>query len=250
MAAPTTPASLPRWLILVVSAAILIHLTAVVVNTLATTSGPWPTPEGGNISPPPQFAFSLTEFKVGDTRLIPAYLQALKMTHTYHFATSRPSQPGAFFEVRLRDKDGKDLGTRRFPDPAANFWVRHRQSILAQSLADDLPVTPPQTEVVAAPNRELPEVLIWDADSNAPGLRTRSVKEHLIPRDRPVFRPSEWSMLLARSFGRHLLRDTGATRVEVVRHTRDPYPPMVLFIDSPPAGVFEELVSTFPEVTQ
>jgi hypothetical protein len=249
MAAPTPPAVvLPRWLILAGSAVILLHLAAIVANTLATTSGPWPSPEGGNMSPPPQFAFSVTEISAGGTKLIPAYLQAIKMTHTYHLATSRPAQPGAFFEVRLRDAEGNDLGTRKFPDPEANFWVRHRQSLLAQGLADDMPVVPPQTEAVAAPNKEAPHVLIWDGTPS--GLRLRSVPEHLLPRDRPVFRPSDWSMLLARSYGRRLIRTTGANTVEIVRHSRDPYPPMVLFIDNAPAGAFEELVSTYAEVSK
>lgn len=251
MSSPTPqPVALPRWLIIVGSIAILLHLTAIVGNVLATTSGPWPTPEGGNMSPPPQFAFSLTEIKVNDVKVIPAYLQGLKFTHTYHFATSRPSQPGAFFEVRLRDAEGKEIRTEKFPNPQANYWVRHRQSLLAQGLADDMPVVRPTTELVAAPNQEAPNAMIWEGGAT-PGLRLRTVPQHLIPNDRPVFRPTDWALLLAKAYGRHLLRATPeAASAEVIRHTRDPYPPVVLFIDTAPPGAFEELISYFGEVTR
>jgi hypothetical protein len=80
-------------------------------------------------------------------------------------------------------------------------------------------------------------------------LRLKSVPQHLAPRDRSVFRPSEWSLLLARSYARHLCRAHGAASAEIVRHTREAIPPAVLFFDDAPPEAFEELVSTFGEVS-
>lgn len=240
---PSPPAiAAPRWLIYLGSALIVLHFVAVLSNVLAAPSGPWPTPDGANMSTPPQFAFTLNGYAAG-------YLQALKLTHNYHFNTSRPGLPGVFLEVRLKDAEGRETAKLRFPDEKANFWVRHRQALLAQALADDMPVMPPRTEVIAAPNREIPTVLIWDSGETS-GLKMRRVPEHLIPRDRPVFRPSEWSLLLARSYGRHLCREHDAASVELVRHTREPFPPAVLFMDSAPAGAFEELISHFGEFSK
>src|SRR5205823_3602777 len=139
---------IPRWLVFLGSLAIAVHFLAVVCGALAAPSGPWPTMEGSGMATPPQFAFSIDKI----TR---PYLQLVKMTHNYHFATNRPGLPGASFEVRLKDESGQELAMVRFPDAGANFWVHHRQSLLAQGLADDQPVQPPTGEVIAAPQQVL-----------------------------------------------------------------------------------------------
>ena len=54
-----TGAPLPPWLVLAGSAAILLHLAAVVVPILDSPSGPWPTPTGRTIDDPPAFAHAL-----------------------------------------------------------------------------------------------------------------------------------------------------------------------------------------------
>jgi hypothetical protein len=169
------------------------------------------------------------------------------MTHNYHFASNRPGPPGVSFEVQLRDGAGRPLGTIRIPDQSANFWVRHRQGLLAQALADDRPVRPGGSEVLAAPGQPGPVVWVW-VPAGDEMLRLRPVPEHLVPRDRPVFRPSEWSLLLARSYVRHLCRLYGAATGELVRHTREPVPPAVLSGDEPPADAFVELLSNFGEL--
>jgi hypothetical protein len=71
------------------------------------------------------------------------------------------------------------------------------------------------------------------------------VAQHQVPRDHPVEQPSEWALLLARAYGRYLCRTHGAAKVELVRHSRGPIPPAVLFIDNVPAGNFDELLSNF-----
>jgi hypothetical protein len=89
--------------------------------------------------------------------------------------------------------------------------------------------------------------LIWDFDAERT-LRLRAVPEHLVPRDRPVFRPSSWSLLLARSYVRHLCRVNGASTAELVRHSREPILPALIFMPEPPAATFDELVSSFGEL--
>jgi hypothetical protein len=213
----------------------------VVVLVLAAPSGPWPTSFGSSMAAEPQFAQGISNATTRN------YLMPLKMTHNYHFPSNRPAPPGVFFEVRLKDETGELLKTIRVPDENASFWVRHRQSLLAQALADDQPVQPRAGEVVAAPGKQVQTVDIWDTAENNT-LRLRSVPEHLIPRERPVYRPSEWSLVLARSYARYLCRVHGAASAELIRHTREPVLPAVMFLEDPPAGTFDELVSSFGEL--
>jgi hypothetical protein len=240
-AQPSTAQGLPRWLIVCGSAVITYHLLSVGLMALAAPSGPWPSMEGVNLSTPPQFAYSLQRALTAD------YSKALKLTHNYHFTSNRPGLPGAYFEVRLKDAAGREVETVRVPDPGATSWVRHQQALLARRLADDEPVAPPQGETIAAPHRQVPNVQIWDIVDNRK-LKLKSVPMHLVPRDRMVFRPSDWSLLLARSYGRYLCRLHGAATAEIIRHTEDPLPPAVLFEDNQQAGAFGELVSNFGEL--
>jgi hypothetical protein len=226
------------------SAAIVVHLFAVVTGLLAAPSGPWPSPEGPTIATPPQFAFSAQE--EGGR----AYLQAVGLRHDFHFSSNRPGGSRAYLEVRLADAAGRDLGTLTLPDPAANPWLRFQQSLLVQWLADDQPVAPNFTEFIAAPGRSAPTTEIWDPKSREEPrqMRLRTIAEHLIPRDRPVFRPSPWAALLAKSYARHLCRAHGAASARLIRHSRDPLPPLVLFTDTIPADATAELVADFGEV--
>jgi hypothetical protein len=238
---PDPAEGIPRWIVVSGSLVIAFHLLAVASGALAAPSGPWPNAEGGGLFTPPQFAFSVRE------HLTDWYLGLVRMTHNYHFSSNRPAAPGVFFEARLRDAAGQEVAALRFPDPAANPWVRHRQALLAKWLADDQPVPPPAGEVIAAPGQTPPAVVIWDL-AGPHRLRLRAVPQHLVPRDRPVFRPSEWSLVLARSYARHLCRAHGTASAEIVRHTREAIPPAVLFFDDVPAESFEELVASFGEV--
>ncbi|MFO0847621.1 MAG: hypothetical protein U0871_03535 [Gemmataceae bacterium] len=234
---------LARTVAVVVSVAIVAHLGAVLTNVLAAPSGPWPSPTGGGMATPPQLAYSLNR----DLTL--SYLEPLKLHHNYHFASNRPGRPGVWFEVRLINESGATMATRRFPDPDAGSAVRQRHALLALALADDQPVPPPAVEVIAPPGREVPVVPIWEVAGDRV-LRLRPVPVHLVPRDRPVFRPSEWSLVLARSYVRHLCRESGAARGELIRHTREAIPPAVLFEPNVRADAFAELVSHFGEVSR
>jgi hypothetical protein len=246
----SAPDAVPRWITLLGSVAIAFHFTALTVNALAAPSGPWPGMDGPNMATPPQFAHSLASW------LTPTYLQDVKLTSDYHFRSNRTGQAGVYFVVRLKDgagnlivvhdADGKERQLR-FPDPDANPWVRFRQETLAGWLAPDQPVIPPQGEVIPAPHEKVPEVAIWEMNENQV-LHLRSVPEHLVPRDRPAFRPTDWSMLAARSYARYLCRKYGAEKAEFIRHTREAMPPAVLFVDNIPASAFDLLVSHFGEL--
>jgi hypothetical protein len=237
-------AALPRWVVLTGSVLVVFHLFAVLIQVMSATSGPWPTQFGPSPAMPPAFAQAVS------TVTAQQYLLPLKMTNTYHFAANRTQVPAVTFEVRLKGADGNVLETLKFPDEHANPWVRHRQSLLAQGLGEDLPVQPPQGEYIPPPGQEVPRVLIWDG-AGAPGspMRLEEKSILLLPRDRPVFRPSPWMLVLAHSYGRYLRRTHGAASVELARISRDPTMPMVMFEERLPAS-FDTLVSDFGEVSR
>lgn len=228
----------PPWLLIVASLFVAGHLGAVVLGALAAPSGPWLTSEGSSTATPPQFAFTLYNTYASD------YLRLVKMTNNYHFLTNRPGLPGVACEVRLFDDNKRELAVLHFPDPKANRWVRHRQALLARWLADDQPVDPPQGEVIAAPLQQVPMVTIWEI-SEPQHLRRRTLPQHLIPRDRPVYRPSELSLLLAGSMVRYGCRERGAVSGELIRRTQEALPPLVLFRTD--VQGFEPLIAHFGE---
>ncbi len=225
--APVRPVrTLPFGLMLIGSVAIAGHLAALLVIVLAAPSGPWPTQFGPPMAQPPPFALAINRYTTED------YLFPIKMTHNYHFMNNRPL-PGVSFEVRLKDDKGTVIKTVALPDKDANFAVQYRQLLLARGLADDQPVEPGMTEEIAARNKKVPNVQIWDGvGENTIGIR--SVAKHLVPRDRPVFRPSAWSQLLAKSYVRYLCRKYGAASGELIRHTREPLPPAMITMDDLP----------------
>jgi hypothetical protein len=79
-------------------------------------------------------------------------------------------------------------------------------------------------------------------------LRLQEIPQHLVPRTRSVMRPSEWTVLLARSYARHLCREYGAATAEILRHTREPISPAILF-ESESGATFDELVASFGKVS-
>src|SRR5262245_54737127 len=149
------PRPLPRWLILGGSLALGFHLFAIGILVLAAPSGPWQTQFGPSMALAPQFAGAINQVTTG------YYLEPLALTHNYHLATNRTGLPAVYFEVRLFDAKGNQVKTVTVPDKRANFWVRHRQELLAQGLADDQPVQPPRGEVIAAPGEKLKEQIFF-----------------------------------------------------------------------------------------
>jgi hypothetical protein len=190
--------------------------------------------------PPPAFARALSDY------LAPKYLRPLRLPVGSQMGTDRRGEAAVYFEAKLKGSDGKVI-TVKVPDDRANSWLRHRQVALARGLIPDIPVMPRPGEALAAPGQDVGNVTIWDM-TTPQQLTTRTIPEHLIPRDRPVSRPNDWSMVLARSYARHLCRAYGAESVELVRHTKYPIPPLALFMGEPPQGAFDELVANYGEL--
>jgi hypothetical protein len=224
----------------------LCHLFALGLYVVAAPSGPWPAGMGVNMAQGPQFAVTINDF------LTPYYLRPLKMTHNYHFQANRTAFPGVMIQIKLKDEKGKLIETVQLPDPKANFWVQHRQLLLARGLGEDQPVEPPGSDKIPGVGKKTVTVEIWDAGGTGQGaewqLVIKSTPEHLIPRDRPVMRPSAYSRTLARSYVRYLCRQTGAATGEVLRTSRDPIIPALLVMEDTPPGTFNNLVSNFGEM--
>jgi hypothetical protein len=236
------PRPLPFPLVLVASLAIVAHCFVIVMLALSARSGPWVTSFGDSPAEPPLFAARLTNLTG------PAYLLPLWMPSEYHFVSSRTLDSAVYFEAILKDGKGNVIKTLKFPDEKENSWMEHRYAVLARGLGNDLPVEVPRGEVIPAPGKEMRKLTIWDPVPGGTTLRLREVPEHLVPRDRPmVFRPTEWSMLLARSYQRYLAREHGAASVELIRHSRNQIIPAVMFLPEPPPGTFEEMVCSFGE---
>jgi hypothetical protein len=209
---------------------------------LAASSGPWPTNFGSSPALGPPFANTINDLTARH------YLRHLHMTHNYHFVSNAPELPAVYFEVRLKDANGKVMETLKFPDDKANFWLQHRQRILAQGLGDDQPVQAPQGEQVLPQGQHFPTLNVWLPSPGDSVLRLKTVSQLELPKDRPVSRPSDWSLLLCQAYVRHLCREHGAASAELIRHSRNPIYPSILFFNGPlPRETFDELVCNFGE---
>jgi len=226
-----------KLLMVAASLAILFHFGAVIIHALAAPSGPWPD---ANMASAPSFARAL------DEPLVQGYLKPLKLTHNYHFPSNRPIVPGVYLQVTLKDSKGETQKTLVFPDPESNAWVRYLERLFAQGLVPDQPIAPPQGEEIPAPHQQVRTVTIWDGEQP---LRLHQVPEHLVPRNRPVYGPTDWSMVLVNSYARYLRRKLGAASVEVVRHSRDVVPPTVLLTENPGPMAFKDLLASYGDIS-
>ena len=251
------PRPLPTWLKVGGSIVVVLHLVAIACHVLGAQSGPWLAPMGPSMAEGPEFVKPVVEVAY------PYYLQPLRMTHNYHFETNRTAQPGVFLEIHLKDKAGQRIKTVKLPDDKANPWIRHRQQLLAQHMAQDQPVPPPQGEVIGPAgqrvemnvwlmNEEIKRILRTEPPEGAGGaeLHLRKVPQHLVPRERPVMTPSDLSLTLARSYARHLCRTHQATSAEVIRHTREPWQPVYLIVPNVPIPPNDTLICNFGEYTR
>jgi hypothetical protein len=236
---------LPRWLLWIGSLALIFHFTALGIHALAAPSGPWPNDDNGIVSPP--LAAARLDSFFAD------YLKPIRLTHNYHLLANRtPGMPGVYLEFRLKDEEGHEIGTVKLPDENASCWVRHRQSLLTQYVVwEDWPIRPPQSEVIAAPNQEVPKVQYWEMVGKGQ-LQLLTVDINHIPKDRPVpvQGPKDWSLLTARAFARHLCREHGAAKVQVLRHHQEAIRPIVLTEQRAQARDFDEVVSDFGEFSK
>jgi hypothetical protein len=250
MSTETYPARpLPGWLILVGSLAIVFHLLTIVVVVIASRSGPWPSPFGPSEQEPPAFVWQQNAGGRPLSDLAFGYLQPLHLANSYHFSSNRTDYSAVRFEVRLKYADGGEDKILQFPEEDANFWVRHRQSILAQNLGNDEPKQPPGPNTIPAPGEEVERVKVWEPGTGGREFHLRSKPVTSISQKQPLNGPSRWSQLLAKSYVRYLISKHGADSAELIRHSRDVIPPMVLISPAErwPQGLFSEMVADFTE---
>jgi hypothetical protein len=238
---PNPPRELPRWAVALGSIVIGLHLLAVGMLVLSTSSGPWPTRFGESMADGPYFAIKLNRL------FFSAYLEPLRLTHTYHYASDRPLVSAVWFEGKLKNANGDVFKTVKIPEESANFSVRHRQHLIAMFLGNDQPVQAPRAESISAPGQKMRQVSIWEG-GEANTLRLIQKEEHLVPKDRPVMRPTDWSLILARSYQRYLNRRYKADAVELVRHSKEPVMPGLMFLPRRPDGTLETPPETFSEL--
>jgi hypothetical protein len=298
---------LPWWAPLAGSAVIVFHLFALTMFALGARSGPWPAPYGQDYSPGPAFA------EMTSNAIYPAYLQPLGLTHNYHFATDQAAIYGVQFEVVLRDEQGVEINRLVFPQSNANYWVRHRQHLLAQGLAQDMPTEQRTTEKVALKGADVPHEDYWlnrqevdalvhpkdpngklltndkgepmpplispryltmfpgagigslDSKTLAPNASVAKSEQFVrvsldgdkagsIPRNRPqMLRPAQWTVILAKTYLRHLCQEHGAYSAELIRHSRPAVLPISMYYQELPPlleGTFIETIAHYGDLKQ
>jgi hypothetical protein len=174
-----------------------------------------------------------------------AYLRGLQMTNNYHFLSNVPASNAVFIEVQLKDANGVTYQTLNFPDEKANFWVRHRQSVLVRGLSEDQPLPPQPIERIAPAGAGPVLVEFWEMAE--PGvLRLSHKPANQVPTNQPVHRPSDAGKILAESYLRYLCRTHNAASAELIRHHRAPVMPALWVIPgNPPPDAFTEIKSHF-----
>jgi hypothetical protein len=246
---PTGPALVPKlpppWLMAVGSLVIVFHLLTLGVRVLAAPSGPWPAPppDGAMPMPPPAFAGTLHNWTGA------YYLPAVKLTHDYHFTTNHTGGTGIYLEARLTDRDGKEV-TLKLPDDGANPWVRHRQTLLAAQLGEDVSEVIQGAPKVAAEGQEVPTRWIWErSEKNQNEMRLIKEKEQNLSRVAPTIQPNPEALVLANAYARYLCRVYGADKVELRRYHAERIPPFLMDSpEQPMPGAFSTQVSYFGEL--
>jgi hypothetical protein len=182
------------------------------------------------------------------------YVRFLKMTHNYHYMANRPPVPGIRIDIKLKDAAGEVIRTVQLPDPKANFWVQQRQLNMIRGMSEDQPVDTNQGDYIPGVGKPPPMIDYWDGagvrGGNEWNLKITTQQQHLIPRDRPVMRPSAYGRILAGSMARYLCRETGAASAEVFRISREPVSPMMLNMEDAPPESFNTLTSNFGEFSK
>jgi hypothetical protein len=255
MSMSTTPARpLPRWLIVVGTLGIAFHLLAVVVVVIAAPSGPFPTPVGPLPFEPPAFVWRQNAGGQLLNEVAADYLRLLHLGSNYHFSSNKLDYSAVWFEVRLKGADGAVFKTLKFPEDDANFWVRHREGLLAQNIGDDQNVQSNRQNTLPAEGERVQRVQIWKQAKPGDEFHLESVPVSSLSRTQPENGPSAWSQLLAKAYVRYLERKYGEERGEsikgeLIRHSRNPIPPVVVVNpqDLWPPNVFNEMVADFTE---
>ncbi len=212
------PRELPPWLTTSISVVVVLHLGAIIFLVLAASSGPWlinfgPIPSSDALGPP--FATTVNQVTAN------YYLRPLQMTHNYHFLSNRAGEPGVRFEAKIRDEDGNVIETVEIPDQRANFWVWHRQKLLAQGIYQDQMVQRSGTEKIEAPDKKASFTkYYWNPSKDGGPMTLLARSSAGNPPEEVQLRPTAWSLVLAKSYMRYLRDKYDAKSVDLYRHTR------------------------------
>jgi hypothetical protein len=236
------------WVIRLGSVGIVLHLLAVLVVVFAAQSGPWPSPFGPSPQEPPAFVWQRNAAGKILNDLAFGYLQPLHLDSNFHFSSNHTEFSAVRFEAHVKEPDGTET-TLSFPEKDANFWVRHRQSLLAQSLGGDESVQSRLQNTMPASGR-IERLAIW-ARGNSDHefvLRMKPVTA-FDQTEQQTMGPSEWSQQLAQSYVRYLRRKTNAEHIEIIRYSREQIPPVVLLAppEAWPPNLFNDMVADFTE---
>jgi hypothetical protein len=142
--------------------------------------------------------------------------------------------------VKLTDKAFAELRSQKVPEAVlAKLNALKDRDFGQEQFQRELVKILEKSELEGYQNRLAMLAQNWEGRPPGQPLWLTEVQQHLVPRDREVMRPSEWSLLLVRSYARYLCREYGAASAELVRHTKEPLPPAVLLpATAPPPGLF------------
>jgi len=229
----TNPAApLPRWVVLAGSGIIVFHFFAIVAYVLTAPSGPWPVIPFGSLQAGAPFFLRDPNRFPNEFSGREIYLRLLHLDHDFHFQSNHVDNSAVYFEARLRDKTGQEIGTLKFPQDKANFWVRHRQALLAMGLGNDRPVEGSRGgNPIAAPGEKLTEVPVWERPKGEKEDNFKLVNKprQTISQEQELIGPSPRSSLLAKSYARYLGRLYHAASVELIRHSRNSILPDLVY---------------------
>jgi hypothetical protein len=203
--------SLPARLL--ASAAIGFHLLAITGLVLGVQTGPWVIPDGAGTAHAPEFASQLFRATEG-------YRNALQLVENYRFPTNTRPEAAHRLEIRMKDKDGKDLPKILLPDADSLLPTWHRELLVAQVVADYKTLDPPEGEKIPPPGQAVPTVAYWRRSEDGTYATLARVPEHLLPRSEDLVAPSDFALTVVRSLARFAAKEYGAAKAEVVLISR------------------------------
>jgi hypothetical protein len=194
---------------LLASLLLVVHFAAIAGLVLGVQTGPWVIPDGAGTAHAPEFAAQLS-------RATQPYREALQLVENYRFPTNSRPEAAHRLEIRLKDKDGKDLPKVLLPNPKSLLPTWHRELLVAQAAAEYKTLDPPEGEKIPPPGQAVPTVAYWKRSEDGTHALLTRVAEHLLPRTEDNVAPSDYALTLVRSLGRYAKKKYGAASAEVV----------------------------------
>lgn len=289
MAKPPTETvrKLPPWLPVAGSAAIIFHLLAVLMLVLAAPSGPWPAFYGADMSPGPQFAnivndalypiylraLGLTSnyhFQSNRPASYGVYFEVvLRDENGVVIKQLKIPQRGGNFWVRQRERLLAEGLASDIPTPprgtekvGAKGGASPRQDYLLNYEEVRKLVNPGKDEKGKAlppliSERYLQPFANADVAMGKVQMLVRVPMEETlagnIPRTRDqIMRPAPWTMVLAKSYLRHLCHEYQAHTAELIRHSRPAVLPVYMFYQELPLQdtTFTEMIVHYGDLKQ